>query len=90
MGMLGCAILIPGPPGLLGVFQAGLYAGMTMYYPTHVVTGAGAAFVFLLYATQFVFQLAAAGIALALEGRTRGTLIALENEQAIVGTPADA
>ena len=41
MGMLGCAILIPGPPGLLGVFQAGIYAGMTMYYPTNVVVGAG-------------------------------------------------
>src|SRR6185369_813042 len=38
MGMLGCTILIPGPPGLLGVFQAGIYAGMTMYFPTHVVT----------------------------------------------------
>ena len=34
MGMLGCTILIPGPPGLLGVFQAGIYAGMTMYFPT--------------------------------------------------------
>ena len=27
MGMLGCAILIPGPPGMLGVFQAGIYLG---------------------------------------------------------------
>jgi hypothetical protein len=60
MGFLGCAILIPGPPGLLGVFQAGLYAGMTMYFPTDVVIGAGAAFVFLLYMTQVVFTLATA------------------------------
>ena len=48
MGMLGCAILIPGPPGLLGVFQAGIYAGMTMYYPTDVVTSPSAACVFLM------------------------------------------
>lgn len=52
LGMLGCTVLIPGPPGLLGVFQAGVYAGMTMYFPTAIVTGPGAAYVFLLYAAQ--------------------------------------
>jgi len=62
MGMLGVTILIPGPPGLLGVFQAGIYAGMTMYFPTDVVTGPGAAFVFLLYATQVLWTLAAGAV----------------------------
>jgi uncharacterized membrane protein YbhN (UPF0104 family) len=57
MGFLGCAILIPGPPGLLGVFQAGIYAGMTMYFPTDVVISAGAAYVFLLYVSQFLFTI---------------------------------
>lgn len=61
MGMLGCTILIPGPPGLLGVFQAGIYAGMTMYFPTTVVTGPGAAYVFVLYAVQVVWTIASAG-----------------------------
>jgi len=60
MGMLGVAVLIPGPPGLLGVFQAGLYAGMTMYFPTHMVVGPGAAFVFLLYLIQLVWTVIAA------------------------------
>lgn len=54
MGMLGCTILIPGPPGLLGVFQAGIYAGMTFYFPTEIVTGPGSAYVFLLYVTQLI------------------------------------
>lgn len=54
MGMLGCTILIPGPPGLLGVFQAGIYAGMTFYFPTEIVTGPGSAYVFLMYATQLI------------------------------------
>jgi uncharacterized membrane protein YbhN (UPF0104 family) len=58
MGFLGCAILIPGPPGLLGVFQAGIYAGMAMYFQEAVVTGPGAAYVFLLYLSQLVFTLA--------------------------------
>jgi hypothetical protein len=81
MGLLGCTILIPGPPGLLGVFQAGLYAAMTMYYPTEVVTGPGAAFVFLLYATQALFSIVTAGIGLMMQG-AQAPLAALE--------PADA
>jgi hypothetical protein len=89
MGMLGCAILIPGPPGLLGVFQAGIYAAMTMYYPTHVVTGPGAAFVFLLYSTQVLFQLTAATVALGFERRTRSALVQLERTETVVGATAD-
>jgi hypothetical protein len=58
MGMLGCTVLIPGPPGLLGVFQAGIYAGMTFYFPTAIVTGPGAAFVFLMYTLQVGLALA--------------------------------
>lgn len=87
MGMLGCAILIPGPPGLLGPFQAGIYAGMTMFYPTSVVVGAGAAYVFLLYTSQVVFQLVLGGIGLVVE---RGGLKALEQADTMVGAPADA
>jgi len=75
VGMLGCTIIIPGPPGMLGVFQGGLYAAMTMYYPTHVVTGPGAACVFLLYASQVGFTLATGGLALLFE---RGGIEALE------------
>jgi hypothetical protein len=87
MGMLGCAILIPGPPGLLGVFQAGIYAAMTMFYPTSVVIGAGAAYVFLMYVSQVVFQLAAGGFGLWME---RGGLKALEQAVDVGPEPADA
>ena len=87
MGMLGCAVLIPGPPGLLGVFQAGIYAGMTMFYPTSVVTSAGAAYVFLLYATQFVNQVALGGIGLAIE-RGHG-LRDLEEAEGLAPAPAE-
>ena len=67
MGLLSCTILIPGPPGMLGVFQVGIYAAMTMFYPTSMVVGAGAAFVFLLYASQVVCQLLFGAIALWLD-----------------------
>ncbi|MFO0676430.1 MAG: lysylphosphatidylglycerol synthase transmembrane domain-containing protein [Polyangiaceae bacterium] len=64
MGMLGVTVLIPGPPGLLGVFQAGIYAAMTMYFPTEVVVGQGAAYVFLLYSLQVAWTLLAGALAL--------------------------
>jgi uncharacterized protein (TIRG00374 family) len=78
MGTLGVTILIPGPPGLLGVFQAGLYAGMTMYYPTDIVTGPGAAYVFVMYAETVVWSLIAAGVCLLSD---RGALKALEEAE---------
>ena len=87
MGMLGCAILIPGPPGLLGVFQAGIYAGMTMYYPTSVVIGAGAAYVFLMYISQVVFQLSTGAWGLWHEARGRGLREALEETEAALELP---
>jgi hypothetical protein len=78
MGMLGCTILIPGPPGLLGLFQAGIYAAMTMYFPTEVTTGPGAAYVFLLYMAQLVLLLAAGAWGLRAEGGTRRLRAAVE------------
>jgi hypothetical protein len=86
MGLLGCTLLIPGPPGLLGVFQVGVYAGMTMFYPTSVVIGPGAAYVFLLYACQFTFQVVTGALGLAALGRTT-SLRALEGAE---GAAADA
>jgi hypothetical protein len=88
MGMLGCAILIPGPPGLIGVFQAGVMAGMTMYYPAKIVNGPGSAFVFLLYATQVATTLVLGVAALWAEGRSG--VQALEEAEGLVGVAADA
>ncbi len=71
MGMLSCAILIPGPPGLLGVFQAGIYAGMTMYFPTSIVKGPGVAYVVLVYFVQVIWTFAVGGWGLWHEGGAR-------------------
>jgi hypothetical protein len=48
---------------------------MTMFYPTSVVVGAGAAFVFLLYASQVICQLLFGAVALWFD---RDGLAALE------------
>ena len=84
MGMLGCTILIPGPPGLLGVFQAGIYAGMTMYFTTEIVTGPGAAFVFLLYSIQLLWTVSGAGFFLVAD---RGTLKKLRAAPVLASEP---
>jgi hypothetical protein len=88
MGMLGCAILIPGPPGMLGVFQAGIYAGMTMFYPSSIVTGPGAAYVFLMYATQCLFQIVMGCVGLAMD--RAGGLRALEEAESVATASVDA
>lgn len=87
MGLLGCTVLIPGPPGLLGVFQAGIYAGMTMFYPTYVVTHVGAAYVFLLYAAQCVFSVAAGVLGLVFD---RQDLQALEQAGGVLSETVGA
>jgi hypothetical protein len=60
LGTLGIAASLPGPPGLIGLFQVGAYAAMTMYFPKDVITGPGAAYVFLLYVLQMGFILLSA------------------------------
>lgn len=81
MGMLGVVILIPGPPGLIGTFHTGIYAGMAMYFQESVITGPGAAYVFLLYAAQLLWTILAAAFVLV---RDRGALRALEEAEGIV------
>ena len=82
MGMLGVTVLIPGPPGLLGVFQAGIYAGMTMYFPTAIVTGPGRAYVFLIYLTQLVWTVLSALFFLVVDRSALQKLSTAEDEQA--------
>ena len=72
MGMLGCAILIPGPPGMIGVFQAGICAGMTMYYPSAIISGHGWAYIFVLYVLQVVLQVLFGVCGLVYLGGQRG------------------
>jgi len=64
MGMLGITILVPGPPGLLGIFQAGMFCGMTFYYPEAIIREHGAVYAFLLFVTQVSATILAGGVAL--------------------------
>ena len=56
MGVLAMGILLPSGPGLFGVFQLSVFLALRMYFPQETVVGVGAAYVFIMYASQFVFQ----------------------------------
>jgi glycosyltransferase 2 family protein len=73
MGMLGATILIPGPPGLLGVFQVGIFCGMSFYFPKEVIQNQGSAYVFLIYVIQLLWHVVAAAIFL-IDPRARKDL----------------
>jgi len=80
MGMLGATLLIPGPPGMVGVFQAGMYAGMAMYFSRDMYNGPGEAYVFLLFSIQVVFTFIVAGYFLATD---RKNLRALKDAETL-------
>lgn len=85
MGMLGATILIPGPPGMVGVFQAGMYAGMAMYFTRDMYNGPGEAYVFLLFVTQVVWTLLVAGSFLVIDRKSRR---ALKDANEVADVPA--
>jgi uncharacterized protein (TIRG00374 family) len=61
MGVLAIGILLPAGPGMFGNFQLAVSVGLRLYVADDVVGGAGAVYIFLLYAIQALL-IAAAGI----------------------------
>lgn len=79
MGTLGVTILIPGPPFLLGTFQAGIIAGLGMYCSAETLAGPGIAYASLMFALQFAWTIVSGGVSL-LGGGKSAALSALEDE----------
>jgi hypothetical protein len=52
MGVVALGVIVPNAPGFFGAFQLSAYAALAMFFPLAEITGAGAAFVFLLYVVQ--------------------------------------
>lgn len=67
MGWVGIGIMVPAGPGFFGAYQLSTYMGLAMFFPEGTIKTAGAAFVFLIYATQLVWHLVTAGISLLLD-----------------------
>lgn len=89
VGMLGATVLIPGPPGLLGLFHVGIYCGMSLFFPADVIEGPGAVYTFLLYAIQAIFT-TLAGAACLLDPRARAELAAANHESVHVEPETEA
>jgi len=71
LGVIGLGLVVPNAPGYFGTFQISAYSAMVLFYPLDVVTGAGSAFVFLLYVLQMVLTLAGAAVALLVGAEPR-------------------
>lgn len=64
LGVLGLGLVVPNAPGFFGTFQISAYSALVLFYSLPIVTGAGSAFVFLMYATQMILTVAAGALAL--------------------------
>ncbi len=82
MGVLALGVVVPNAPGFFGAFQISVYCGMVMFYPLSVVTGVGAAFVFLIYLLQLCLTLLVGGVSLAVEGLSPTEALTAEAESA--------
>ena len=67
IGCVGVGILVPAGPGYFGAFQLSTYMALAMYFPEATLVGPGAAFVFLLYATQVSFHVVAMVVGLLMD-----------------------
>ncbi|MBV1861162.1 MAG: flippase-like domain-containing protein, partial [Nannocystaceae bacterium] len=52
LAIMNLALLIPGGPAQLGVFQTGVAAALHLFVPSDTVMNAGSTFVFYLYVCQ--------------------------------------
>lgn len=52
MAVVNIALLVPGGPAQVGIFQAGVALGLGLFLPPATVKSAGSTFVFLLYVCQ--------------------------------------
>lgn len=67
LGILGLGVLTPGAPGHFGSFQIAVYAGLALYYPPSVISGPGAALVFILYTVQIGLPVLGGAVGLLLQ-----------------------
>jgi len=67
IGVIAVGILIPNAPGFFGAYQLAFYAALAVFYPPELVMGQGAALVLLVYSSQLLITIAAAGVGLLLE-----------------------
>jgi hypothetical protein len=67
MGCIGIGILVPAGPGYFGAFQLSTFMALAMFFPDVAAKGPAGAFVFLVYSSQVLWHLVAAGLALVFD-----------------------
>ena len=82
VGCIGIGILVPSGPGYFGAFQLAAFMALATTVPEAQIRGPGAAFVFLLYASQTSFHLLAALAGLAMDPVLKTDAAALASGEA--------
>ncbi len=73
LGVLGLGAIIPAGPGFFGTYQIATYTGLALFFSQRTVLTAGAAMVFISYATQLVLTALAAALGFWMLGRATPT-----------------
>ncbi|MEB2311551.1 MAG: lysylphosphatidylglycerol synthase transmembrane domain-containing protein [Sorangiineae bacterium] len=87
VGVLALGILLPNAPGFFGAFQISVYAGFAMYFEPTLVTGPGAAFVFIVYLVQVAISLGFGAAALLVERESVSGALAATRSRLAPGAP---
>ncbi len=83
MGCIGIGILVPSGPGYFGAFQLAAFMALATTVPEAQIRGPGAAFVFIVYASQTAFHIAAAAVALAMDPVMKGETEAFAHQPSL-------
>jgi len=62
LGVLGLGAIVPAGPGFFGAYQIAVYSGLALYFQQTTLLSAGAAMVFISYASQLVLTALGCGL----------------------------
>jgi hypothetical protein len=66
-GVVALGLLVPNAPGFFGAYQLSFYAALAVFYREDLVTGQGAALVFIVYTAQLFITIGGAGLGVLLD-----------------------
>jgi len=88
-GVVALGLLVPNAPGFFGAYQLSFYAALAVFYREELVTGPGAALVFIVYTAQTFITVGGAAFGALLDpGAARA--VTLEDTENLARRPTEA
>lgn len=87
-GVVALGLLVPNAPGFFGAYQLSFYAALAVFYGEDLVTGQGAALVFIVYTAQLLITVGGAAIGALLDpGAARA--VTLDSAENLARSPSE-